>query len=455
MTVDFLTPLAALVALAVVVPLAIALLVSRRAAGIRGTLRLPSPRLRSRAFPVVALVLAGALVGVAAAQPVLERTTPAHVRTDAEVYVVLDVSRSMLARSERSLAGADRAREVGRGRGPGAARRDQGRDRFADRPRPAAPLPERERGRVPGDHRAVDRDRPAAAAGTTVRERDDPRGARPRRDPQVLLADRRAPPARRRHRRRDPAAERGGGRGERWPRPPGIETVFVHVWGPSERVFVRGIAAPDYKPDPTSRASLDRLASATRGAVYSEDEVGAAAREARRRLGTGPTVVQRDRRERKPLAPLAALAAFLPLGLLLAAPAADYQLANKPLSKASYSPARSHQRRRRGTPDLARLRSSRAGRKHLQEGIHAYESCLALRRSACDHKPRRRACCNREAESFGCGHGGDRPRPGAGHPEQPDHPWQRVHDEPRHEPRACEWSALQPEGDPRSAALPG
>ncbi len=40
-------------------------------------------------------------------------------------------------------------------------------------------------------------------------------------------------------------------------RPPGIETVFVHVWAPNERVFVRGIAAPDYKPDPTSRASLD------------------------------------------------------------------------------------------------------------------------------------------------------------------------------------------------------
>ena len=39
--------------------------------------------------------------------------------------------------------------------------------------------------------------------------------------------------------------------------------------------------------------------------------------QARRLLGSGPTVVQRDRREREPLAPLAAAAAFLPLGLLL------------------------------------------------------------------------------------------------------------------------------------------
>ena len=103
-------------------------------------------------------------------------------------------------------------------------------------------------------------------------------------------------------------------------RPPGIETVFVHVWAPNERVFVRGIAAPDYKSDPASRASLALLARATRGADYSEGEVGAAAREVKRRLGTGPTVVQRARRDRKPLAPLAALAAFLPLGLLLGRP---------------------------------------------------------------------------------------------------------------------------------------
>ena len=115
------------------------------------------------------------------------------------------------------LAGPDGARRLGCGRGARGALRRQGRDRLADRPGPAAPLPERERGRVPGDDRAVDRDRPPAARRAPVRQRDDPRGARRRRDPQVLLADRPEAPARRRHRRRDPSAERGRGRGE--PRP--------------------------------------------------------------------------------------------------------------------------------------------------------------------------------------------------------------------------------------------
>ena len=74
---------------------------------------------------------------------------------------------------------------------------------------------------------------------------------------------------------------------------------------------------PDYKADPTSRAALDRLARATGGSVYTEGEAGAAGAKARQLLGSGPTVVQLDRREREPLAPLAAAAAFLPLGLLL------------------------------------------------------------------------------------------------------------------------------------------
>ena len=189
-TLTFLTPGAALVALLVVVPLAAALLVSRRAAGIRSSLRLPSRRLRSRVVPAVALVTAAAFVGVAAAQPVLERSTHFQVRSDAEVYVVVDVSRSMLARPDRGSPGrmaravsaAVEVREELSGVKVGIAS-------MTDRVLPHL-FPERERGRVPGDDRAVDRDRPPAARRAPVRQRDDPRGARRRRDPQVLLADR-------------------------------------------------------------------------------------------------------------------------------------------------------------------------------------------------------------------------------------------------------------------------
>ena len=319
MTVTFLTPSAALVALAVLVPIAIALLVARRAAGIRDALRLPSPRLRTRAVPVLALVCAGALVGVAAAQPVLERSTPSEVRTDAEVYVVIDVSRSMLARSERSSppriarakAAAVEVREglVGIKVGIGS---------LTDRVLPHLfPSANEDVFRATVEQSiGIDRPPPQerlSANGTTL-EALGPVATRTFFSPAVehrllvVVTDGETRPL------------NEGAVAATLARPPGIDTVFIHAWGSNERVFVRGIAAPDYKPDPTSRASLERLARATRGAVYSEDEVGAAAREARRRLGRGPTVVRQERRERQPLAPFAALAAFLPLGLLLGRP---------------------------------------------------------------------------------------------------------------------------------------
>lgn len=319
MTVTFLTPVAALVALAVLVPVAIALLVSRRAARIRDTLRLPSPRLRSRAVPVVALVAAGALVGVAAAQPVLERTTPSRVRTDAEVYVVVDVSRSMLARNDRSSparierakSAAVRVREELVGFKVGVAS-------LTDRVLPHLfPSANEDAFRATIDQSiGIDRPPPQerlSSNGTTL-EALGPVATRRffaaavERRLLVVVTDGETRPL------------NEGAVAATLARPPGIETVFVHVWAPNERAFVRGIAAPDYKPDPTSRDSLERLARATRGTVYSEGEADAAARDVRRRLGTGPTVVERERREREPLAPFAALAAFLPLSLLLGRP---------------------------------------------------------------------------------------------------------------------------------------
>ena len=97
MTLTFLTPLAALLALGVVVPVVALLAVRRRARGIRATLALDEPPKRSLLVPLAALLAAGALLALAAAQPVVEWTRDREVRTDAEAFVVLDVSRSMLA----------------------------------------------------------------------------------------------------------------------------------------------------------------------------------------------------------------------------------------------------------------------------------------------------------------------------------------------------------------------
>src|ERR671910_312954 len=73
MDVRFLTPLGAAFALTMLLPLAVLALRERRARRVRSTL------------------------GLAEMQPIVETTRSLDERTDAEVFVVADVSRSMLA----------------------------------------------------------------------------------------------------------------------------------------------------------------------------------------------------------------------------------------------------------------------------------------------------------------------------------------------------------------------
>ncbi len=100
-------------------------------------------------------------------------------------------------------------------------------------------------------------------------------------------------------------------------RPPGVDTIFLHVWGARERVFNGNQPEPQYSPDPRSRAILDAAAETLGGKVYSEGQLGEAIGAARQALGDGPTVIQGQKRNRLALAPYLAAAVFLPLGLLL------------------------------------------------------------------------------------------------------------------------------------------
>jgi hypothetical protein len=107
----FLTPLGALVALLAGVPLAaIAVAVAR---GTRAAAILGLAPVRRRAVEAAAVLAAGscALLGVAAAQPVIRTTETQKTRTRSEVFFVVDVSRSMLASPAPSSATRlDRAR---------------------------------------------------------------------------------------------------------------------------------------------------------------------------------------------------------------------------------------------------------------------------------------------------------------------------------------------------------
>ena len=97
-TIQFLTPKGALLGFLVLVPLAAFLAVSKRATGVREALGVSALPESARLVPLGAVVAVGVLLGLAAAQPLFERSSDRKVRADAEAYVVLDVTRSMLAR---------------------------------------------------------------------------------------------------------------------------------------------------------------------------------------------------------------------------------------------------------------------------------------------------------------------------------------------------------------------
>jgi hypothetical protein len=316
MDLGFATPLAALLALATLVPLAALLAARSRARGIRHALRLPEPTPRSKRIPLVALAVAGALLGLAAAQPVIQRDAERVVRTDAEAWVVIDTTRSMLAQSDPdSRIRLDRAKAAAQAVRDTLPNVPLGIASLTDRVLPHLfPSTDEDVFRA-ALQRSVGIENPPPQSGFLAQvTRLDAIGAlselnffspTARRRVAVVLTDAESLPF-----SPDRIARRLSG-------PPRINTVFVHVWAEDERVFTRGVPEPGYRPDPTSRPTLDTLASVTGGSVYSDAEAGAAAAKARELIGQGPTVTEGERRVRYALSPYLAAAAFLPVGLLL------------------------------------------------------------------------------------------------------------------------------------------
>jgi hypothetical protein len=314
--VALLTPLGALVALAVALPLVALRLVHRRGRTVRRGVGLPEPPAHVVGGAVAATAVAAALLGLAAAQPRVEWMSEHRVRSDAEAFVVLDTSRSMLAR-------ADRDAPIRYRRALDAALRFRselqevpvGIASFTDRVLPHLfPSSDAEVFETTLT-RAIGIDKPPPQ-GTFV-------STATRLSALESVVSRRYFTPTVRHRLLFVVTD-----GESIPlsgpkiaaafrRPPGVATVFLHVWDGSEQVYDGGQPEPQYSPDPRSRGILDGAAAALGGSVFAEDELGRAIAAARKELGEGPTVVQGQRRNRLALAPYLAGAVFLPLGLLL------------------------------------------------------------------------------------------------------------------------------------------
>ena len=93
-------------------------------------------------------------------------------------------------------------------------------------------------------------------------------------------------------------------------------TLFVHVWAPTEHLYVNGRIDPRYRPDPTSGSTLEQYARDTHGRAFAEGDVGGLLRAIRSAAGTRPQQTVILGYSRVALGQWFLLAGVVPLGFL-------------------------------------------------------------------------------------------------------------------------------------------
>jgi hypothetical protein len=316
MHLTFLTPLAALVGIAVLVPLAVVAGRERRAARLRRTLGLGAPSRLARLSRAVALVALVGLLSAAAAQPALRDHRPVVSRRDAQAFFVVDTSRSMLAargaqqptRFTRAISVAERLRA-----------------RLGDVPSGIATMTDRVLPNLFPSSDAADFDRVAERSlavnrppPANVHARSTSFGilnelvignyfdAAARHRLVVLLTDGESDDV-------DVGWIANSLRGAQ------IDLIVIRFWHQDERIYTgRDAIETGYRPDAAAAAWGDRVARAVSGMPsFGEADVAGAARAARRLLGPGPTEATTMSAHVRPLSSFVVAAASFPLALLL------------------------------------------------------------------------------------------------------------------------------------------
>jgi von Willebrand factor type A domain len=312
----FVHPEAALVVLAVALPLAALWLAQRRKGHVRSALGLSPPTRTAARLGAGAIVALALLVAAATAQPVLLRQEPIRVRQDAQAYVVVDVTRSMLAsrsaggptRLDRALAAAARIR---------------------------AAVPDVPFGLASFTNRAVPHVFPttdASVFGSGLRRSIGVEQPPPDRGVGAVLTAFDALAPLQTHNFFDRGATRRVAvvltdgettavdrstidelRGE-----PPLDLVLVRLWDERERIFEPRVAADrTYSTDPGSTAVLRSFAAATGARLFDEPQLDEAAATVRRLLGRGQATHAGTEVSASSLAGWAFGLAFVPLGYLL------------------------------------------------------------------------------------------------------------------------------------------
>ena len=313
MHISLLTPAGLLVGLVTLVPLAALALSESRARRVRDALGLGRPSGVLTALLAVAVAVAGALVGAAAAQPVLERGTTRTERADVNAYVLVDGTRSMLASSApEGPSRLTRARAAAQELRTAVPELKVGVASFTDRVLPhlfptldedvyAATLE-----RSIGIERPPPTRRRRNATDLGALQQLGAQGyfpATPERRIVVVLSDFET----------DPFSITKLGATLRRQR---LETILVHVWDREERIF-GGLGDAGYGPTPGSVETATKLARAAHGRAFAESELESAKGALRALLGEGASRPLWEERSRTELAPWLALAALVPVGFIL------------------------------------------------------------------------------------------------------------------------------------------
>ena len=316
MRVTFLSAEAGAVVVAALVPLAALLHGERRTGRVRDALGLAPPRRSRRSQTIAAVAAVPALLALGAMQPVVDRSTEHVTRTDAEIYFVIDVSRSMVAsrsarsrtRLERARAGAIRVRnDLGEVPAGVATLTDRLLPHLLPTPDPEVFAATVERTIGVDQPPPVNYNRVATTLGSLAAIAT--RGffsPEIRRRVVVVFTDAESRPF---------ATETVAALFRREPR---VHALFVRVGDTRERVFTtEGNLEDGYRPDSSAATTALALAAATGGRAFTEGQLGDVAAAARRAIGRGRTEVRGNERNKLPLAPYAVALAFAPLGLLV------------------------------------------------------------------------------------------------------------------------------------------
>jgi von Willebrand factor type A domain len=316
MELSFLTPVGGLFVLAALAPLLVWRARERRLRQVRSALRLEEPTLRSQRRLLAALVGICALLALAAAQPVVATARKLPERTDAQVFFVIDTSRSMYA-----SAGPGEPSRFERGRSIAVSLRDalpeipMGIASMTDGVLPHLfPTTDR-RVFVETSRDSIDIERPPPSLSQTLATSLEGLRSIPRQNyfapaakkrVLIVLSDAESRPL------EDPGEFQ-----EAFQKKPAITTIFVRLWDAEERIYLTGLPEVGYEPDPSSGEQLDQIASLIEAQVISESEAGELPAMVSQAVGEGPTMQREHEGRRRALMPWITLLAIFPLGLVL------------------------------------------------------------------------------------------------------------------------------------------